>query len=89
VLQHAAGAAPGKWRGRVARVYGGWLAVAHVIGNFQARVLLSAFYFLVVPPFAVVVRLARDPLQLRPVPGRSFWIERTVEPTFMDAQRQY
>jgi len=27
-----------------------WMALAHVIGNFQSRLLLSIFYFLVLSP---------------------------------------
>lgn len=50
-----------------------WKVVAHVIGNFQARVLLTLFYFAIVPPFALVVKLAKDPLGLRPPRGTSFW----------------
>ena len=49
-----------------------WKVVAHVIGNFQARVLLTVFYFLIVPPFALVVKLAKDPMGLRvPQIGRA------------------
>lgn len=50
-----------------------WKVVAHVIGNFQARVLLTLFYFVIVPPFALIVKLAKDPLGLRPPRGASFW----------------
>jgi len=57
-----------------------WTRLAHVIGNFQARVLLTLFYFVIVPPFAVIVRLLKDPLALRrPRRAETFWIERTPE----------
>jgi hypothetical protein len=52
------------------------MAVAHVIGNVQARVLLTLFYFVVVPPFALIVKLATDPLGLRPPRPGSFWTVR-------------
>ena len=57
-----------------------WKRLAHVIGNFQARVLLTVFYFVIVPPFALVLRLLKDPLALRgPRMAETFWIERTPE----------
>lgn len=33
-----------------------WKQTARKIGEFQARVLLSAFYFLILAPFALVFR---------------------------------
>jgi hypothetical protein len=38
-----------------------WTRVAHRIGDFQARVLLSVFYYLILGPFALVLRRS-DPL---------------------------
>lgn len=43
-----------------------WKAIAHKIGDFQARLLLSVFYFLIFGPFAVGVKLFSDPLRLGP-----------------------
>jgi hypothetical protein len=42
-----------------------WTRVAHRIGDVQARILLTLFYYLIVAPFAVVLR-RRDPLAIRP-----------------------
>ena len=42
-----------------------WKVIAHVIGDFQARVLLSIMYLVVIGPFAIVARLVSDPLRLR------------------------
>jgi hypothetical protein len=58
-------------------VWDRWKVIAHVIGNVQARVLLTLFYFVVVPPFALIVKLAKDPLGLRPPRGASFWSPRS------------
>jgi hypothetical protein len=43
-----------------------WKGIARKIGDFQARVLLSILYFIVVAPFALAVRWAADPLALKP-----------------------
>lgn len=58
-----------------------WKIIAHVIGNVQARVLLTLFYFAIVPPFALFVKLGRDPLGLRPPRGASFWTARSETDT--------
>ena len=56
--------------------WGRWVALAHVIGNFQARLLLSVFYFVVLPPFALAIKLWKDPLRLTLVRGQSGWTGR-------------
>ncbi len=35
----------------------GWKRIAKRVGNFQARMLLSLFYFLLLAPFALMFRL--------------------------------
>jgi hypothetical protein len=62
------------------RLWERWKALAHLIGNFQARLLLSIFYFLVLSPFGLGVRLLSDPLALKKgrLPG---WIPRSEQKT--------
>lgn len=72
------------------RAWRRWTVIAHIIGTFQARVLLSLFYFVIVPPFALLVKLTKDPLQLRLSEGKSAWIERPEPPpSEAAARRQY
>jgi hypothetical protein len=47
------------------RLWERWKSVAHAIGNFQARLLLSIFYFLLLAPFGLGVKLFSDPLGLK------------------------
>jgi hypothetical protein len=42
-----------------------WKVAAHKLGNFQARLLLNIFYFLVLTPFALGVKMFSDPLRIR------------------------
>jgi hypothetical protein len=60
------------------RLWERWKSIAHAIGNFQARILLSAFYFLLLSPFGLGVKLFADPLRLkkRDLPR---WLPRKVE----------
>lgn len=71
------------------RAWARWLVIAHVIGNFQARVLLTVFYFLIVPPFAVIVKLTKDPLALRAPRTGSFWTPRPDADPTAAARRQF
>lgn len=57
----------------------GWRLFLFRVGNFQGRLILAMVYFLLVPPFALVVRIGQDPLSLRErlEESTSFW--RTVD----------
>jgi hypothetical protein len=48
------------------------------VGNFQARLLLSACYFVVVAPFALLVRWGSDPLAIKPGTSRG-WRSRVAD----------
>jgi hypothetical protein len=52
-----------------------WKRVAHAIGNFQARILLTVFYGIIVFPFGIVARLFSDPLRIKHPPTR--WLDHT------------
>jgi len=66
-----------------------WKRVAERIGNFQARVLLTALYCVVVLPVALVLKLLADPLALQRGRGRtSWWIPRALRPTDLDEGRR-
>jgi hypothetical protein len=47
------------------RLWEGWKRVAKRIGNFQARVILTLLYFVIIAPFALIVRWGADPLSLK------------------------
>jgi len=49
------------WR----RLWEAWKVLAQRIGDVQARVLLAVFYFVVLAPFALLVRLTSDPLAIK------------------------
>lgn len=68
-----------------------WKNFSHRMGSFQSRVLLSLFYFIVVFPFAFMVRLFSDPLKIKRRKEESFWGERKYRPgqTIQDFRRQF
>jgi hypothetical protein len=71
----------------VKRLWEAWNLLAHIIGNFQARVLLTLLYGVLVFPFGAMVRLFADPLRIKKRPTR--WLEHPDETHDMPwAQRQ-
>ena len=51
------------------RLWESWKAFAARIGDYQGRMLLIWFYFLVVTPFGLITRLFSDPLRTGQVPA--------------------
>jgi len=59
----------------VERVWAWWKASARRLAELQARVVLTLVYFVVIPPFAALVRWTADPLAIKPRTARG-WRER-------------
>ncbi|MBI4240693.1 MAG: hypothetical protein HY613_03160 [Candidatus Rokubacteria bacterium] len=71
------------------RLWAWWKRVAEIIGTFQARVLLTVLYFILLAPLALPLRLFGDPIRRRPT-GPTFWIPRSARPASLEeAQRQH
>lgn len=63
-------------------VYIGWMYFAQVLAWVNTRVILTLFFYLVMTPVGLALRLlGKDPMHRRPDPeGASYWIIRTPEP---------
>ncbi len=59
------------------RAWKAWKRLAHKIGNFQARVLLTVLYAILVLPFGLGVRWFADPLRIKNRPGK--WLDGTTD----------
>ena len=71
-------------------VWDRWKAFGHMLATFQSRVMLFVFYFIILAPFALLMRAFSDPLRLRP--GLSpTWLERAAPDQDMSrlARRQF
>ena len=68
-----------------------WKAYAERAGGYQAQVLLSLVYFLVLGPSALIGRLAGAKLlDLDRRPRASYWIERPKpDPSLKAMERQF
>jgi hypothetical protein len=65
------------------------MKIAGVIGDFQSRVVLSLFYFLIVLPFGLVIRLFGDPLRIKKS-RKSGWTEfATRTSSVEEAKKQF
>lgn len=71
------------WR----RLWERWKAFAEVVGNFQARLILGIFYFVLAAPFGLALRLFADPLGLRQRRA-SYWEPLPPEPSGIEAARR-
>lgn len=60
------------------RIWKWWVPKAHRFGNFQARLILTVFYFTMFMPFAILVKLFTDPLRIKPKTKKG-WIDRKDE----------
>jgi hypothetical protein len=76
-------------QGLLGRLWEGWKRLGRRIGDVQARILLTVFYFLAVPPFALLVKRA-DPLALKASTAKG-WRPRAElpGPALDNARRQF
>ncbi len=51
-----------------------WVPIAHKIGNFQSRLLLTIFYFTLLLPFSLLVTLFSDRMRKKK-PKNSMWTD--------------
>lgn len=77
-------------RSAIGSLWEWWKRVARRIGDFQARVLLILFYFLIAGPFALVVSRVSDPLAIKPNTPRGWRPRGSLEGEPMErARRQF
>ena len=67
----------------------GWKAFARIIGNFNSRLILTLFYFLVVGIVSLLVGRWQNTLKKHP-PSQSNWLPvQKKEETLADLRRQF
>ncbi len=70
-------------------MWAGWKSIARKIGNVQARMILTVFYFTLALPFGIGARCLADPLHLKRRRAPSGWQARQDRaPDLADLQRQ-
>lgn len=68
-----------------------WWSFNNRLGEFQSRLFLAWFYFIIVTPFGLITRFTSDRLHLRPPRAASLWLERPAaeRPDEARARRQF
>jgi hypothetical protein len=70
------------------RIWEAWKRIAQKIGDFQARVLLTVLYAVLILPFGLAVRWFSDPLRIKRRPQA--WLDHGDSSSTMDlARRQW
>lgn len=69
----------------VKRIWAAWKKVAHAIGNFQARVLLTLIYAILILPFGLIVRWFSDSLHIKKRPR--CWFDYPATPNDIEHAR--
>ncbi len=73
------------WQG-LKKLWEGWKKIAHVIGNFQARILLTIIYSVLILPFGLAVRAFSDSLHVKHRPLK--WFDHPPIPNTLDEARR-
>ncbi|KAA3646460.1 MAG: hypothetical protein DWQ07_09610 [Chloroflexi bacterium] len=68
-----------------------WLRFSRKLGDFQGRIFLTWFYFIIVTPFGIIGRLFSDRMNRKTPTGTSAWHTRKAEPApgVEEARRQF
>lgn len=77
---------PPEPQGFFRRAWEGWKRLAHKIGVFNTRVIMSVLYFLVVLPTGLIFKAFSDPLQLSE-PKDSNWVPLPPHTDNLDSAR--
>ncbi len=73
---------------QLARLWQVWRELTTHIGDFQARLLLTLLYFTCLAPFALLLSLFSDPLEVRDAAGSTAWKKRPVQTQDLQALRR-
>ena len=56
------------------KIWQSWNDFSKRMGSFQSRILLSLFFFILISPFALAVKVFSDPLHIKYQSRTSWWI---------------
>ena len=56
------------------KLWQSWKNFSNRMGSFQSRIMLSLFFFIIVSPFALAVKMLSDPLKIKYQSSKSHWL---------------
>ena len=73
------------------RIWHRWTGFSKRMGSFQSRVMLSFFFFALISPAALIIKMLGDPLSIKGKKAMdSYWLARTPSSTEIeDYRRQF
>jgi hypothetical protein len=77
-----AGGPPVRKKTGIKDLWAAWKRIARKIGDFQARVLLTIFYFVLLAPFALIMRRTSDPLAMKAGAQRGWHVRQNAAPDY-------
>jgi hypothetical protein len=77
-----AGGPPVRKKTGIKELWAAWKRIARKIGDFQARVLLTIFYFVLLAPFALIMRRTSDPLAMKAGAQRGWHVRPNAAPDY-------
>lgn len=72
---------------RLRQIWATWKRIGRLIGDAIGRVVLTLFYFTILPPFGLAMRLLSDPLRLKPESHPLHWLTREPRDCTVDQAR--
>ena len=68
------------------KIWDGWKKIARKIGDFNARVILTIFYLILLMPFALMVKAFTDPLEIKKN-AKTGWLLKEENPDVTPMER--
>jgi hypothetical protein len=85
---HGAVAPPAGKKNGLKELWAAWKRIARKIGDFQARILLTIFYFVLLAPFALIMRRTSDPLAMKTGAQRGWNVRQDASDYSVEAVRK-
>ncbi len=75
----------------IKRIWHRWTGFSKRMGSFQSRVMLSFFFFIIVSPAALMIKVLADPLRIKKKQElETFWVAKTPSSAGLeDYRRQF
>lgn len=58
----------------IKKLWQSWKNFSERMGSFQSRIILSLFFFIIVSPFALAVKIFSDPLNIKHQSSKPHWL---------------
>lgn len=76
--------------GPIKNLWQRWKDFSKRMGSFQSKIILSLFFFLLVSPFALAVKIFSDPLRIKPKSEKSHWlVKKEIQSDLEHFRRQF